>query len=34
VGTEKAGFLASVKEENVIENELEVGVGFLEIVNP
>jgi hypothetical protein len=34
VSTEKAGFLASVKEENVIEDELEVGVGSLEIVNP
>lgn len=32
VGTKKAGLLASVKEKDVVEDEMEVGIGHLDRV--
>lgn len=33
VGTEKGGLLASVEEEDVVEDELGVGIGRLDVIN-
>lgn len=33
VSTEKVGFLPSVKEKNIIEDELKVGIGLLDVID-